>query len=332
MEWQANNMAPRILMPIQTFKVKVDELYQKYNYNDTPLKIVVLAEIAEELSKFYDVSKQSALIRMTETGYPEARMVLEQIEDQNRHSYISLEDVFYEYSNNKDFRNLLDSGKFKYVEGYVIINDEKYIQANESGKYTLTEYAWDNLSECTLTFSVQKIKRSAANGKLPISILHRANDEQEVSIFEKDNNKAVLQCSEEIQQKRKEFENQQKLRRLYSPQKNCYEAMYEIIQAKGISKAHFCNVTLLGEEVYRKAEKSNSSKPGTRAITAFAVGLGLDIDTAEYLMKLAGRVYSEDDEDQALKFCLTGLSGHPIEDCNDFLTSYGYEPLGTKER
>lgn len=332
MEWQANNMAPRILMPVQTFKIKVDELYKQYDYENTPLKVAVLTCIADDLAKFYGVSRQSALIRMTETGYLEARMVLNQLEEQDFHSYISLEDVFYEYSNNKDFRRLLDSGQFRYVDGYVIINDDKYIQIDESGKYSLTEYAWDNLSECTLTFSVQRIKRSSANGKLPISILHRANDEQEVSKYEKESNKEVLKCSEEILRKRQEFEKQQALRRLHSPKKSCYEAMYEIIQAKGISKSHFCNVTLLGEEVYRKAEKGNTSKPGARAITAFAVGLGLDIDTAEYLMQLAGHVYSEDDEDQALKFCLTGLSGHSIDDCNDFLTSYGFDPLGTKER
>lgn len=332
MEWQANNMAPRILMPIQTFKIKVDELYKQYDYANNPPDVSVLTCIADELAKFYGVSRQSALIRMTETGYLEARIALNQLEEKDCHSYISLEDVFYEYSNNSDFRRLLDSGQFKYVEGYVIINDDKYIQIDESGKYSLTEYAWDNLSECTLTFSVQRIKRSSANGKLPISILHRANDEQEVSKYEKESNKEVLKCSEEILRKRQEFEKQQALRRLHSPKKSCYEAMYEIIQAKGISKSHFCNVTLLGEEVYRKAEKGNTSKPGVRAITAFAVGLGLDIDTAEHLMQLAGHVYSEDDEDQALKFCLTGLSGHSIDDCNDFLTSYGYEPLGTKER
>lgn len=70
MEWQANNMAPRILMPIQTFKIKVDELYQKYNYDDNTLKAAVLTCIADELAKFYGVSRQSALIRMKETGYP----------------------------------------------------------------------------------------------------------------------------------------------------------------------------------------------------------------------------------------------------------------------
>ena len=79
MEWQANNMAPRILMPIQTFKIKVDELYQKYNYDDNTLKAAVLTCIADELAKFYGVSRQSALIRMKETGYPEAQLVLQQL-------------------------------------------------------------------------------------------------------------------------------------------------------------------------------------------------------------------------------------------------------------
>lgn len=62
MEWQANNMAPRILMPVQTFKIKVDELYKQYDYENTPLKVAVLTCIADELAKFYGVSRQSALI------------------------------------------------------------------------------------------------------------------------------------------------------------------------------------------------------------------------------------------------------------------------------
>ena len=30
MEWQANSLAPRILMPLSTFKMKVAEVYSKY--------------------------------------------------------------------------------------------------------------------------------------------------------------------------------------------------------------------------------------------------------------------------------------------------------------
>ena len=53
MEWQANNLAPRILMPIQTFTMKVDELYQQYDYANNPLKKAVLICIADELADFY---------------------------------------------------------------------------------------------------------------------------------------------------------------------------------------------------------------------------------------------------------------------------------------
>lgn len=38
MEWQANNMAPRILTPYRTFRMKVDELLRKYDYENSPIK------------------------------------------------------------------------------------------------------------------------------------------------------------------------------------------------------------------------------------------------------------------------------------------------------
>ena len=332
MEWQANNLAPRILMPIETFKTKVEELYQQYNYSDTPLKLEVLTCIADDLAKFYGVSRQSALIRMTETGYPEAKSVLQAINEKEWHSYVSLEDVFYEYSTNGDFRKLFDSGRFKYIDGYVVINDEKYITADGTGKATLTEYAWDNLDECTLSFGWQRIRRSKAKEILPQIIFHRDNDEQDVSKYDSKQNASVVQLSEQMQKERRRFEQNEKIHRLSITDKNCWSYICEIIAIKGTSKPHFCDLTGLGEENYRKAEKGQKNDPTIRTIVAIGVGLKLDIETVEKMLTLAGRSFKDSPEDRALKFCITGLSGHPIEDCNDFLESLGYEPLGTKER
>lgn len=114
--------------------------------------------------------------------------------------------------------------------------------------------------------------------------------------------------------------------------KTCWEAMFEIIQTRGLSKPHFCSLTGLGEEVYRKAQKNIETKPNLRTIVAFSRGLDLNIQTTEKLLQLAGHAFDDSDEHQALKFCITGFSGMPIEDCNDFLESYGYEPLGSKQR
>ena len=77
MEWQANSLAPRILMPLATFKMKVAEVYSKYRITEekdtqNPL---LMDLVAEELATFYAVSKQSVFIRMQEVGFTEAKAI-----------------------------------------------------------------------------------------------------------------------------------------------------------------------------------------------------------------------------------------------------------------
>lgn len=332
MEWQANSIAPRILMPINTFRQKVDELYSAYNYESSPIKPAVLTCIADDLASFYGVSRQSALIRMMETSYKEAASIYQYNHSSDLHSYVDRSDAFYEYCTNLEFRELVDSGLFLYVDGYFVINNEKYIEHDDNGALSLTTYAWGHLSECTLQFKWRALKGSDILKHLPSEILHRANADRKTSAFETDQNEAVIQMSEELRQKREEFERQNSIRKITAINKTCWQLIYEIIQSKGLSKTHFCSLTNLGEEVYRKAEKNIGTNPSVRTIVAIARGLDLNLDTTESLMRLAGHAFGETDEDQALKFCITGFSGQTIEDANEFLESYNYEPLGTKQR
>ncbi len=63
MEWQANGIAPRILMPIQTVKTTVNSILESSNSENTPRWWVV-----SKLAEFYKVAKVSADIRMNELG------------------------------------------------------------------------------------------------------------------------------------------------------------------------------------------------------------------------------------------------------------------------
>ena len=108
--------------------------------------------------------------------------------------------------------------------------------------------------------------------------------------------------------------------------------LHDIIQALGLSKPHFCNLTGLDEVYYRRAETNPDTKPSKRAIVAVACGLDMDLDTTNKLLQLAGHAFEDSDEDNALKFCITGFVGHPIDEANEFLSSYGYAPLGTQQR
>ena len=82
MEWQANALAPRILMPIRQARRKIEELIEK---NKRILQTENMADIMEsvvfELSDFFEVSKQAAKIRMIDLGYTEAIGVFTYVDD-----------------------------------------------------------------------------------------------------------------------------------------------------------------------------------------------------------------------------------------------------------
>jgi len=70
MEWQANNVAPRILMPVQAFMNKTEEyLAEARQHAKATNSILNLTPVIERLADFFVVSKQSVEIRLTETGY-----------------------------------------------------------------------------------------------------------------------------------------------------------------------------------------------------------------------------------------------------------------------
>lgn len=121
----------------------------------------------KDLASFYGVSKQSALIRMVETGYKEAASIYQYDRSSDLHSYVDRNDAFYEYSTNPDFRRLIDSDLFPYVDGYFVINDEKYIIQDDNDALFITDYAWKHLSECTLQFKWQTLKGSDVHKHSP---------------------------------------------------------------------------------------------------------------------------------------------------------------------
>ena len=65
---------------------------------------------------------------------------------------ISLNEAFKEFKENVDFRNILESGDFRFVDDCFVINDDKYIGRSQEGKYVLTAYAKQFAEECTLSF------------------------------------------------------------------------------------------------------------------------------------------------------------------------------------
>jgi hypothetical protein len=194
MEWQANHVAPRILMPIQTVNVKIEELYAKYGYyeNETD-RTMILECVIDELSEFYKVSKQSAKIRMIDLGYKEADTVYNYDGFVPYFTGINTRDAFYEYCDNEEFRDILNMGLFRYVDGNYVIDNEKYIVQDIDGNYSLTEYAQDNLQECALQFTYRRVD-IRLHGQFHADTFHRITDNvyEKLPRYDSDKNAAIV--------------------------------------------------------------------------------------------------------------------------------------------
>lgn len=329
MEWQANSIAPRILMPTKTFEMKAGELYQKYAHlGPVPCKMRIEL-IVGELASFFEVSRQSVIIRMCELEYPEAQILnTPSLSEQNRYS-IDISDAFFAYCTNSTLRDFIDDGLFVYAQNVFVINDEKYVY-NVGEEKQLTSYALEHLDECSLAFSWKSIHEDEYGDLSPI-LMRRANAAQKAAVFSESDNRSVISVSDEVRKKRAEFERQNKDYRLVSPYRSGWDLMGEIIRMRGISKAHFCNLTGLDEIVYRRATKGEDTKPSLSTILAFSCGLNLDIDTTNKIMQLSSHTLDDSDEHRAYAFCITGMSGMSLEAKNEFLSSYGYPTLGSKQ-
>ena len=65
MEWQAKTIAPKILMPRTAFKKKVDHIYQVLLAdNPNADRSIVTEYVIDNVADFFEVSRQSAAIRM----------------------------------------------------------------------------------------------------------------------------------------------------------------------------------------------------------------------------------------------------------------------------
>ena len=331
MEWQANKLAPRILMPRKTFCEKVDELYHAYQFHDSPIQAAVMTCIIDELASFFKVSKQSAMIRMLDLGYKEAGMIQAYEETGHFFTNITDTDAFYEYADNPEFRKLIDSGLFRFIDGYFVINDEKYVTVDEDGSLHLNDYAWSHLAECTLQFTYRQVNMKK-HGEFHTDLFHRENGDayQQLPQYDSDKNTAVVLRAEELSKLREDFEAR------YADHKEMtqtfWERAYSIMQKKKWNTAIFCEKTQLNEMTYSRAKNNFNSNPDVRTVISICAGLDLDLPLTTELLGLAGHTLSNTREHQAYGYVISVMKGRTIHERNQFLESVQVPLLGSKDR
>lgn len=168
MEWQANDLAPKILIPAKTGKAKLSEILNRLHrsYRGCLRDGYVMELAISEFVEFFKASTTAAKIRAVELGFDQAAGVFNFVDGKNYPPFsfkkgslkkgqtfiidrnnISIESLF-----NEDLADVFKAGRFIHAGVLFVINAPKYVSIVEDTGPTLTEYALEHVDECYLVF------------------------------------------------------------------------------------------------------------------------------------------------------------------------------------
>ena len=155
MEWQANCLAPRIQMPIGSFKTKAAEYVRKFQREMNATHIVdVMEPVIDALATFFVVSRHAAKMRMVDAGYEEAIGAFTYIDGhyvkphafkkgslQKDQTYcISADDAQIIAFSDMRLSAQSQKGSYIYVDSHMCLNDPKYVTRDENNTVQMTDY------------------------------------------------------------------------------------------------------------------------------------------------------------------------------------------------
>lgn len=192
MEWQANALAPRLVMPYEAFKKKAEEviLDTMSEVGESEL-IEVLEEVIDRLAAYFDVPRAAAKARMVEVGYEEARGTYTYIDGRyvrpyrtSKRGLVSENTTFCVPA---DFAGIamitkpelytrVREGRYQYVDSHLVLNTPKYLRKNTKGEMELTQYARYHIEECCLAFNIEVENKTLSNRYFTFCVLNRDKD------------------------------------------------------------------------------------------------------------------------------------------------------------
>lgn len=328
MEWQANAVAPKILMPKEQTGMKINSLIGKYQYipyeNGSE---EIIKNIICELSDFYKVSKQAAKIRMIELGFPEANDVFNYDNDCIFISpEISQVDSFELYNTNNDFKVLFELGLFRNVDGYYVIDNEIYRARNETGNYALTDYAKDNLNQCTLQFTYNITDIFEFNKKNGVLYRGRKARPPEEIFLPKYNEETINKALAEVGNFRAQYEAD-----LNFDGETSAQILMRLMNAKGWRSSTFQQKTGVNQSTYRKIKNSPKQNLELNILVSICVGLELSQETSKKIIEKAHiSLNSNDLIYKAYSYILSPAMPKDITACNAFIEKINQDSKSAK--
>lgn len=171
-EWQANELAPKILMPASMTRKYIKDKFAalRRTTHENVRDAEIFQQTIASTAAFFNVSKSSAKLRAAELGFEQANGVFVYVDGKYIKPFSFDKNAL---GKNETFvidsvsaaKVVIDSpvlyalflaNKIVFVNNMLCINNEKYIQYDKEGFPSMTRYALDHADECCLVFKRER--------------------------------------------------------------------------------------------------------------------------------------------------------------------------------
>jgi transcriptional regulator with XRE-family HTH domain len=337
MEWQANALAPRILMPKNPFIAKAEEYLAVYTsaHQDLP-DIAVMEQVIQDLADDFGVSKQSAKIRLVELGYEDAIGTYTYLDGHyvrphafrkgalklNQTFSISAQDAAFLRYTNPELRTLTENGDYVFVENHYVYNTPLYVERDDFGSLRLTDYALTHMDECCIIFDLS-ISRSNNISEIYHTecFLNRDNSSVtfEVKLAEKYRN---LPPEGQAAIRQKELKEWMDIRsKMTDDPKQCMEVL---LKWCGTTYVELAGIIGVSEKTIRRAASGETENPDMHMVVKICFALNLPPTLSEKLMTAFNcRLNPNRLEDQWIREALNIKYPEPYENIEEYLSQFG---------
>ena len=171
-EWQANELAPKILMPASMTRKYIKDKFAalRRTTHENVRDAEIFQQTIASTAAFFNVSRSSAKLRAAELGFEQANGVFVYVDGKyikpfsfdknalvkNETFVINSVSAAKLVIDSPDLYALLLANKIVFVNNMLCINNEKYIQYDKEGFPSMTRYALDHADECCLVFKRER--------------------------------------------------------------------------------------------------------------------------------------------------------------------------------
>lgn len=360
LEWQANKIASKILVPEILLKEKTsDFLLSERLDNPGTADIYLFRGIIKKLAMFFKVSEQVIRIRLSECGYEIVNGVYDYCNGKLLQEYtykesairnfetysIPAEDLIIESMKNLQLNDLLKTCKFVYSDSHVVLNHPKFVYEDKENK-KLTEYARMHMDECALKFTLDVRTDMGGKGFYRECILCRGFSQglKPECKFDISANKDNISKAEAIITKGKneiklikcvdEFSFANTLKNL---QKECDIKVEELSEKSCISTRQIVRLRKEDDDYEDSDEKQADNqkektdelcKPELSTVIALAIGLNLPENVAFRFIAASGHNLVLGKKEHILyKFFISDYCWMDIHECNNMLIENHCKPM-----